>query len=94
MRALRLVSMDVLRDRFPDQLSGGERQRVAIARAILTMPSLLLCDEPTGNLDSENAEAVLRILRSLVDDHGRTVLLVTHDMSAAETADRAVRLKK
>lgn len=94
LRALRLVGMDVMRNRFPDQLSGGERQRVAIARAILTMPRLLLCDEPTGNLDRENAEAVLRILRKLVDEHDRTVLLVTHDMAAAEVADRVIELQK
>ena len=78
---------------FQEELSGGEMQRVAIARALVTQPATLLCDEPTGNLDSANAEQVLRILRDLATHDGRTVVLVTHDESAAAYGDRLIRLR-
>jgi putative ABC transport system ATP-binding protein len=78
---------------FPEQLSGGEMQRVAIARALVTQPATLLCDEPTGNLDSANAADVLAILRDLATVDRRTIVLVTHDDSAAAHGDRIVRLR-
>jgi putative ABC transport system ATP-binding protein len=77
----------------PRALSGGEQQRVAIARAIVNDPALLLADEPTGNLDSENSEAVLKILRDLNRRLGQTILMITHDPEAASYADRIVRMK-
>jgi ABC-type lipoprotein export system ATPase subunit len=75
-----------------DRLSGGERQRVALARALSTDPSLLLADEPTGNLDSLRGQQVLEVLRTAARDHGRAVVLVTHDERAAELADRTLTL--
>jgi putative ABC transport system ATP-binding protein len=80
-------------DHKPRALSGGEQQRVAIARAIVNDPALLLADEPTGNLDSENSEAVLKILRDLNERLGQTILMITHDADAASFAHRIVRMK-
>jgi putative ABC transport system ATP-binding protein len=79
-------------DHFPSQLSGGEQQRVAIARALARQPSLLLCDEPTGNLDVETGRSVLAVIRELNQQQGTTVLLVTHNSAIAPAADRVVRL--
>ncbi len=81
-------------DHLPRQLSGGEEQRVAIARAIVTEPMLLLADEPTGDLDRTSAAAVLDLLDSLHRDHGRTIVMVTHDPRAAERADVTLHLEK
>ncbi len=78
---------------FPEELSGGEMQRVAIARALVTRPVTLLCDEPTGNLDTANAADVLAILRDLATTDRRTIVLVTHDLSAANYGDRVIRLR-
>jgi len=78
---------------FPSQLSGGERQRVAIARSLANRPSVLLADEPTGNLDSENAESVLELLLQLHQKLGMTLVLVTHDSSIAGQASRTIRMK-
>lgn len=77
----------------PRELSGGQQQRVAIARAVATRPSMLFADEPTGALDSASASAVLDILRSLVDNDGQTVLMVTHDPYAAARADYVIFLR-
>lgn len=78
----------------PAQLSGGQEQRVAIARAIASDPRVLLCDEPTGDLDRENADAVLELLVKLKDELGKTILMVTHDALAAERADLVVNMDK
>jgi putative ABC transport system ATP-binding protein len=80
-------------DRKPRQLSGGEQQRVAIARAIVNHPAILLADEPTGNLDSENSDMVLELLRHLNKKTGQTVLMITHDPEAAAFADRTVQMR-
>ena len=78
---------------YPSQLSGGEQQRVALARAFVHRPPLLLADEPTGNLDSKTGGAVLEILLRLQQDHGSTLVLVTHDEAVASRADRQVHLR-
>jgi putative ABC transport system ATP-binding protein len=80
-------------DHFPEQLSGGEMQRVAIARALVTQPTTLLCDEPTGNLDSRNSAEVLQVLRDLAKTDNCTIVMVTHDETAAEYGDRVIRLR-
>ncbi len=77
----------------PDQLSGGQQQRVAIARALVTDPALVLADEPTGNLDSRAADAIVQLLRQVADSWGRSVLMVTHDPRIAAYADRIIFLK-
>ena len=79
-------------DKRPDQLSGGQRQRVAVARALANDPLLILADEPTGSLDSRSSEQVFEILRSLVDQHGKTVVAVTHDLELARRMDRRLQL--
>lgn len=79
-------------DHFPSQLSGGEQQRVAIARALANHPQLLLCDEPTGNLDADTGRQVLQALRNLNQHENATIVLVTHNTSIAPMADRVVRL--
>lgn len=76
----------------PAQLSGGQRQRVAIARALANEPFVLLADEPTGNLDSASSEQVLKIFRDLVDDTGRAIVMVTHNLDLAARTDRQVRI--
>jgi putative ABC transport system ATP-binding protein len=92
--ALRIVGLQDRTKHYPRQLSGGQEQRVAIARAIVASPRLLLCDEPTGDLDRASADAVLDLLSTLVAEHGTTVLMVTHDPRAAERASAIVRLEK
>jgi len=77
----------------PSQLSGGEQQRVAIARALANKPQVLLCDEPTGNLDSDNGQNILKILRQLNSQEKLSVVLVTHDNDIAKSADRVIHLK-
>ena len=79
---------------FPRTLSGGEQQRVGIARAIVTDPTLLLCDEPTGDLDRKSGDEILSLLQSLNRDHGKTIIMVTHDPHASARASRTVYLDK
>ncbi len=90
---LTLVGLGDRQDHKPDQLSGGQQQRVAIARALVTDPVIVLADEPTGNLDSESGDEILRLLRRACDEKQQTIVMVTHDPKAAEYADRIVRLK-
>ena len=79
-------------DHRPNQLSGGQQQRVAVARALMSRPHIVFADEPTGNLDSRSGAEVLTLLRSSVDDHGQTIVMVTHDPVAAAYTDRVVFL--
>jgi len=77
----------------PSELSGGEQQRVALARALINKPSIILADEPTGNLDTQNSEAVLSLLRQSNKELGQTVLMITHNPEAAEFADRSIHMR-
>lgn len=79
--------------RFPAKLSGGEQQRVAIARALASHAKVITADEPTGNLDEENAELVMKLLKKLAHEQGKTVIIVTHDSAVAEESDLVLRLK-
>jgi putative ABC transport system ATP-binding protein len=92
--ALELVGLADRAVHKPTELSGGQQQRVSIARAIVSDPTLLVCDEPTGDLDRQSAEDVLALLRALNRDHGKTVLMVTHDPKAAEYASQTLHLDK
>jgi putative ABC transport system ATP-binding protein len=92
--ALRIVGLEDRMHHYPRQLSGGQEQRVAIARAIVAAPGVLLCDEPTGDLDRSSGDNVLDLLSLLVSDHGTTVLMVTHDPHAADRASALLHLEK
>jgi putative ABC transport system ATP-binding protein len=92
--ALQLVGLADRASHKPAELSGGQQQRVSIARAIVSDPTLLVCDEPTGDLDRESAEGVLALLGVLNREHGKTILMVTHDPKAAERARHIVHLDK
>jgi putative ABC transport system ATP-binding protein len=92
LKMLELVGLEARREHLPGKMSGGEQQRVAIARALAIEPAILLADEPTGNLDSANSKRITQALRELVDHHGQTIVMVTHDSAVAEQADRVVHL--
>jgi len=92
--ALQLVGLADRASHKPSELSGGQQQRVAIARAIVSDPNLLVCDEPTGDLDRQSAEDVLGLLRQLNREHGKTIVMVTHDPKAAEYANHTLHLDK
>jgi putative ABC transport system ATP-binding protein len=92
--ALQLVGLADRATHKPSELSGGQQQRVAIARAIVSDPSLLVCDEPTGDLDRQSAEDVLTLLQRLNREHGKTIVMVTHDPKAAEYASHTLHLEK
>ena len=92
--ALRLVNLSDRMEHYPGQLSGGEQQRVAIARAMVTDPTILVADEPTGDLDRASAEEVLELMNRLNRESGMTVIMVTHDPRAAQKAQRIIRLEK
>jgi putative ABC transport system ATP-binding protein len=89
---LHAVELDDRGNDYPDQLSGGEQQRVAVARGLIHRPSLVLADEPTGNLDAESGRKVLDLLTGLAAETGQTVLIVSHSMEVARTADRVIVL--
>lgn len=91
--ALERVGLQRLAGRLPGEISGGEAQRTALARAVVAQPALLLCDEPTGSLDSDNAAVVAELLLGSAGEHGTTVVVVTHDNSLASRFDRIVRLR-
>jgi lipoprotein-releasing system ATP-binding protein len=90
---LRLVGLEGRATHLPAELSGGERQRVAIARALMNQPSLLLCDEPTGNLDPRTSQSVGELLRSVTGQAGAMLVVVTHSVALAETMPRRVRME-
>ena len=92
--ALKVVGLAERAKHYPRQLSGGQEQRVGIARAIVTDPTLLLCDEPTGDLDRKAGDEILDLLQALNRDHGKTVVMVTHDPHAADRASRTLHLDK
>ncbi|MGO9839762.1 MAG: ABC transporter ATP-binding protein [Candidatus Acidiferrales bacterium] len=92
--ALSIVGLSDRMDHFPRQLSGGQEQRVTIARAIVSDPTFLLCDEPTGDLDRKSADEVMELVKRLVKEFGKTVLMVTHDPVVARQADTTLHLEK
>jgi len=92
--ALQLVGLADRATHKPSELSGGQQQRVAIARAIVSDPTLLVCDEPTGDLDRQSAADILGLLRELNREHGKTIVMVTHDPKAAEYANHTLHLDK
>ena len=92
--ALSLVGLSERGSHRPNELSGGQQQRVAIARAIVSDPTFLICDEPTGDLDRQSAEEVLGLLQLLNKEHGKTIIMVTHDPKAAEYATHTIHLDK
>lgn len=94
LRALDIVGLSDRLHHLPGQLSGGQQQRVGIARAIVTDPSLIVADEPTGDLDAKSAEEVLRLLQALKTELRKTIVMVTHDPRAADRADRILHLEK
>jgi len=92
--ALSLVGLADRMDHYPSQLSGGQQQRVAIARAVVSDPDILVADEPTGDLDRVSAGEILGLMDRLVQEHGKTIIMVTHDPRAAEKAHRVIHLEK
>ena len=92
--ALSVVGLGERMHHYPRQLSGGQEQRVGIARAIVTDPTLLLCDEPTGDLDRKSGDEILDLLQALNEQHGKTIVMVTHDPHAAARAKRTLHLEK
>jgi putative ABC transport system ATP-binding protein len=90
---LRAVGLSDKKRHRPMELSGGEQQRVALARAIINRPSILLADEPTGNLDSQNSDAVLDMLKKLNRSYGQTIVMITHDPWASSYSDRVIHMK-
>jgi putative ABC transport system ATP-binding protein len=92
--ALKVVGLADRAKHYPRQLSGGQEQRVGIARAIVTDPTLLLCDEPTGDLDRKAGDEILDLLQTLNREHGKTIVMVTHDPHAADRARRTLHLEK
>ena len=92
-RLAEMLRIEARLDSRPNELSGGEQQRVAIARALITQPAIILADEPTGNLDTENSDTVLQMLRHAAQELGQTVLMITHNPEAAAIADRTLYVR-
>jgi putative ABC transport system ATP-binding protein len=92
LEALELVDLGDRADHLPDELSGGQRQRATIARALVNDPAIVWADEPTGDLDSENAEEIVELMRRLNRERGLTFLIVTHDIAVGRATDRIVRM--
>ena len=92
--ALRIVGLEDRMDHYPRQLSGGQEQRVAIARAFVTDPKIILADEPTGDLDSQSAQEILNLMKTLNEKFNKTLIMVTHDPEAEQYATRRLRLLK
>lgn len=92
--ALQLVGLGNRMSHKPNELSGGQQQRVSIARALVADPTMLVCDEPTGDLDRDSAEEILQLLRACCREHGKTIIMVTHDPLAAEHASRKLHVDK
>jgi putative ABC transport system ATP-binding protein len=90
---LRLLGLEDKVHHKPLELSGGEQQRVAIARAIINRPAIILADEPTGNLDSENSDVVLNMMRQLNTEFRQTIIMITHNIEAAQRADRIIEMR-
>jgi putative ABC transport system ATP-binding protein len=90
---LRVLGLEDKMDHKPLELSGGEQQRVAIARAVINRPAIILADEPTGNLDTENSEIVLNMMRQLNKEFGQTIIMITHNAEAAARADRVIEMR-
>jgi putative ABC transport system ATP-binding protein len=90
---LRLLKLEDKMHHKPLELSGGEQQRVALARAVINRPSIILADEPTGNLDTENSEIVLRMFRELNEKYGQTIIMITHNPEAAAVCSRTIRMR-
>ncbi|MEM1578236.1 MAG: ABC transporter ATP-binding protein [Archaeoglobaceae archaeon] len=93
MYLLSQVGIEDVADRKPNEISGGQQQRVAIARALANDPAILLCDEPTGNLDSKTGKQVMEIIKKMNKERNVTVVLVTHDLSLADYAERIIRIR-
>jgi ABC-type lipoprotein export system ATPase subunit len=92
LEALALVGLEKRAGHVPDELSGGERQRVTIARSLVNDPAIVWADEPTGDLDSENAQEIVELMRRLNVEHGLTFLIVTHDIAVGKATDRIIRM--
>lgn len=95
-KAMRLLEQFGMKDKafsYPNKISGGQQQRVAIARALIMNPSLILADEPTGNLDSKTGDIILSLLETLHNDEGRTIIIITHDPKVAERTTRKIHIK-
>lgn len=92
MELLRKMNLEEKADAYPCQLSGGQQQRVAIGRALFTRPSLILADEPTGNLDSQNSSEVIALLKNASKKYEQTIIMITHNRSIAQTADRVLQV--
>lgn len=90
---MNLLGLSDRRHHYPNQLSGGQQQRTAIARAIIYKPSIILADEPTGNLDTQNSREIIMLLKSVVKKYGHTLVLITHDPAIAAQADRTIFMK-
>jgi putative ABC transport system ATP-binding protein len=93
LELLKIVGLEKRAEHLPSQLSGGERQRVAIARALANNPSLILADEPTGNLDSKSGKEIIELLDKLQEEEGKTIIMVTHNLNIGKYAERLIYLK-